>query len=342
MTIVNKVTLLLSIFLFIGCNRNNNFIKTDQITLTPIKKITQVNDSIFLSLVTDMCEYKGIIYLSDFKNNRIVCIDSTYNFSHIIGSPGHGPSEFNFLNGCALDSDKLYAIDEGHKRINVYTLGGRYIRNINGLVPHSGRFIVKDSIYYGSTMRNDSAPPIFKAHLNGSILKRFGTNSRLINNINKDAPRKFFLEKWQDQIIAICENDPAIERYSFDGEFLSSFDFSKIKHFYSLFPYIEEKEKKDLNNFGFKGVTSIVYKSYLVNNWLFLLMTGYDRFADKPTCQHILILEVEKEKITPVKMLELNNDTGDDTWYISFCVIGNRLIAYDANTYEIHEFKIDL
>ncbi|MBW6537077.1 MAG: hypothetical protein K0B11_18865 [Mariniphaga sp.] len=336
-----KITIIILLFFLLGCKRDRDFLKIDQTTLSPVKKISRINDSIFLSLVTDMREYKGFIYLSDFKNNRIVCIDSVYNFSHIIGSPGHGPAELNFPNGCMITNNKIYVIDEGHKRINIYTTKGGHIGNIKGLVPFSSHFIVVDSVYYGSPMEPDNTPPIFKARINGKVLKRFGTNTRLINDINTNAPRKFFLEKWHDQIIAICESDPIIERYSFDGEFTDSFDFSEIKHFNSLFPYIKDKEKKDLKNIGIRGVTSIVFKSYLENNKLFLLLMGYDKSVDKPTCHHILMLKVGKEKITPIKMLELNNNSGNRSWYYSFCVIENRLIAYDAFSYEIHEFKIN-
>lgn len=340
--ILLMISILLALNFLFGCNQNKFSFNIEQMTLSPVKKIPQINDSIFLSLVSDMFDYQGYIYMSDLKNNRIVCIDSTYKFSHIIGSPGNGPAEFNFPNGCVVDNNKLYAIDEGHKRINIYKPNGEFIGNIKGLVPHSGRFIVEDSIYYGSPMGDDSGPPIFKATIDGRVLKRFGTNTRLMNNINKDAFRKFFLERWNEQIIAICENDPVIERYSLNGNFIGMLDLSKIKYFNNLFPYFENMQKKERKDLGFAGIISLVLKTYLENNRLFLLMGGYDKSTDKQTCNHILILEIGKEDITPIKILKLNGGTSNDSWYYSFCVVDNKIIAYDAFTYEIHEFEINL
>ena len=327
-------------FIF-GCNQNKEPLELAKTTLLPIKKIAQINDSTFLSIVLNIVEDEGLLYFSDFKNKRIVCVDLTYKLTHIFGSPGKGPSEFNFPGGCLVNNNRLYAIDEGNRRINIYDLTGGYIGQIKGVIPHNGRFIINDSAYFGS-LRDTSKGPIFKADLNGDLIKRFGTQERVLNNVNQNMPRTFFLEMWQDQILAIGKNDPIIERYSINGELIDRFDYLNLKHFDTLIPYLENEQKKSFMETGMGGDISFFVNSYLYDNRLFILLSGWDKSKNNATCNQILVLDVGKEKITPIKILKLENDNGNEPWYFSFCVTDNRLIAYDNFSYEIHEFRFNL
>lgn len=342
MTNIQCLFLLLVFLLIIGCNQNRTNMGLNEETLLPYRKVVQINDSIYLSLVTYMDENEGYMYMNDFKNNRIVCIDSVYNFVRFFGAPGHGPSELNFPNGTQIANNNLYVIDEGHKRINTYSLDGGYIGNISGLMPYLGRFIIQDSIYFGTSLDSKDGLPIFKAHTNGQVLKYFGTNQRILDELNQDAPKTYYLEKYNNQIIAICENDPVIERYSMNGQLIDSFDYSTLDNIESYINNSTIEQKKELKETGLRGIYSFCMNSYISNDKLFLLIAGYNNLSKKNTCNQILVFDVNEKRMNPTNLYKLANDNGNDAWYSSFCILNNRIVAYDALTYELHEFIIDL
>ena len=228
---MRKIFLAVALISVFGCISNEKTYDIESKVLYPLKKFEQINDSTFLSLVMNMTENKGFVYFSDLKNGRIVLIDSNYKFVSCFGSPGRGPSEFSLPGpgGATVNNNRLYAIDEENKRINIYDLIGNFVGDIKGYIPERGRFIINDSVYFGSTSTNDK-PPIFKAHISGKLIKRFGNNQRVLNDVNKNMSKNYFLETWKDQIIAICDSDPVIEKYSYNGEFLNSFNYSTLNY----------------------------------------------------------------------------------------------------------------
>jgi len=324
---------------FIGCVNNKNSINLETISLSPYKKIEQINDTTFLSLIMNITENKGLVYFSDLKNNRIVCVDSNYKLVHIFGSPGRGPAEFNFPGGAFVHNNKLYAVDEGNNRINIFDLTGKYINNIKGIIPFKGRFIINDSMYFGSSLSRDS-PPIFKAYLNGELVQRFGNVNRILNNINTKRLKNYFLESWKDQIIAIVDSDPVIERYTIDGKLVSTYDYSNIDYIASYINLTKLEDKKNRAAGELIGTHMFCLNSYIQGDKLFLLLAGRDKQNNKQEMNRILMLDVGKEKIVPIKILELKNNNGKQVGYYSFCVSGDKLIAYDCYSYEIHEFSI--
>ena len=337
---MRKTFLIIVLIFFLGCTHNYKTIDIDTLVLSPLKKIEQINDSTFLSLVLNITESNGFVYFSDSKYNRIVCVDSNYKLVHCFGSSGRGPSEFNFAGGTIVNNNKLYAIDEENKRINIFDLTGKYIGNIKGIIPSMGRFILNDSVYFGNTMTRD-APPIFKAQINGELIKQFGNQERILKNVNEHTPKNYFLETCRDQMIAICVTDPVIERYTSDGEFLNSFDYSNLAYVVQYIAYCKYKDEHDKQSGSLRGTHSFCSNSYIKGNRLYLGLAGFDNVKNKVEANHILVLDVGGKTIKPVKMLELRNDNGKDLWYYAFCIAGDKLIAFDCNSYEIHEFNIN-
>ena len=117
---MRKTFLVIVLISFLGCTPNKKTIDIETIVFSPLKKIGQINDSTFLSLVLNITENNGFVYFSDSKNNRIVCVDSNYRLVQCFGASGRGPSEFNFTGGTMVNNNKLYAIDENNKRINIF------------------------------------------------------------------------------------------------------------------------------------------------------------------------------------------------------------------------------
>ena len=331
---MKKILFIVILISFLGCTEKKETVDIEEIEISPVKKIAEINDSTFLSLVMNISEKDGIIYFTDNKNNRIVCVDENYNLVKCFGTTGKGPADFNFPGKVEFDNNLMYVMDEDNMKINVYDLSAKFIENITGTIPRFGSFIVNDSVYFGS--KDDYNNPLFMASLEGKMIKEFGNNNRTVENVNQNMPKNYLLEKWQNQLVAICESDPVIERYTMDGELLDLYDYSNLKYWEPVIAFIEKKQKEDLIA-GIKGTSMFCLDSYINVDKLYLLIIGYDKTNNMTEANRILILSLTKDKIVPEKILSLDNEA----WYYAICVAGNKLIAFDNIACEIHEYRLD-
>ena len=174
------------------------------------------------------------------------------------------------------------------------------------------------------------------------MLKRFGTHKRVLRNVNQHASKKysFLLEQWQNQILAISESDPVIERYNFNGELINSLKLSKLDFLQSRIKHSTNEQRKKSRKKEMVGITGFFPYSCLQGDKLYLLVYGLDESRNKPTSHHILVLEVTQKDLRPIKIFNLIKDKGKNPWYYSFSIVDKKLIAFDAYTYEIHEYRL--
>lgn len=92
-----------------------------------IKKIPQPDDY-FVAMPLKMIGYKDKIYILDAKFSMIL-VFSKNGFSHTIGRPGKGPSEFSYGTSFCINDDTLYLLNE-HSKIEVFLISGEYLRTI--------------------------------------------------------------------------------------------------------------------------------------------------------------------------------------------------------------------
>lgn len=79
---------------------------------------------------------EGNIYILDSGNQRVLKFDRNYHFLLKFGRQGQGPGEFNFragvINSGALavsrDGRKIYVVDNGNARVQIFDSKGHYIR----------------------------------------------------------------------------------------------------------------------------------------------------------------------------------------------------------------------
>ena len=57
----------------------------------PEKRIKQINDTSFLSLCLDILEKVGKIFISDYKDNKVLCLDTNLQMITKYGGAGKGP-----------------------------------------------------------------------------------------------------------------------------------------------------------------------------------------------------------------------------------------------------------
>ena len=97
----------------------------------------------------------GNVYVSDWGNNRVEVFNSNGRYLNSWGSAGSGPGQFNDLGQMAIGiapsgmGQALYVIDAGNDRVQVFTLEGQFLEQINGTV--QGPFGYLTGIYVSST-----------------------------------------------------------------------------------------------------------------------------------------------------------------------------------------------
>jgi len=84
----------------------------------------------------------GDFYVADgYRNSRVVKFDKTGRYLMEWGKPGTGPGEFNLPHAIALDaSGRVYVGDRENKRIQIFTLDGKFIEEWKAGSPYGLAF----------------------------------------------------------------------------------------------------------------------------------------------------------------------------------------------------------
>ena len=92
--------------------------------------ITSVTDKNLIGGLRGLKINNNKLYVCDEDKNRILIFDRELNYiTHIGGSKGSGPGQFNWPHDIAWDSSSiLYVADRGNGRIQVFDEDGRYVR----------------------------------------------------------------------------------------------------------------------------------------------------------------------------------------------------------------------
>ncbi|HYX07847.1 MAG TPA: hypothetical protein VE912_14045 [Bacteroidales bacterium] len=140
--------------------------------VTPDTVYSILPDSSFLSNVYWITHGKTHFYLSDYTNNRIVRIDTGYSVSKSYGQRGRGQGEFVGPGVTQVSGDTLFVMDEGNRRIDLFTTDGDWIKSIRSPAVVTTRFAVRGKRIFLSTPL--LASPITEINFSGKIIRQFG------------------------------------------------------------------------------------------------------------------------------------------------------------------------
>ena len=76
-------------------------------------------------------DHEGRIYVADRNKNRMVVLDSEYNFNYTIDTLGAGDGELDAPTGVALNSTHMFVAERDNNRISVFTLNGSFVRHLS-------------------------------------------------------------------------------------------------------------------------------------------------------------------------------------------------------------------
>ena len=72
----------------------------------------------------------GNVYVSDNIANNVNVFDSEGKLLYKFGTSGSNDGQFNRPGGIAVDNDKIYVVDTGNKRIQIFDLKGKYLATV--------------------------------------------------------------------------------------------------------------------------------------------------------------------------------------------------------------------
>lgn len=314
--IVNKWTMKRSIFyfcitvLFFSCSEKN---KDRLIHCQLEKQIEEYPDSSFFSQVNCMNYYNDNIYILDEKRGDIVALSSDLKNIKYITKHGEAPYETLFPVTFCIYNDTLYAVDFGTRSIKKY-YDDIYCEDIVLSNANENRFSINDSLIYLSAnsdstsfLKIDKTNPKNQIAM-GCVIQEKTPFKTIISN------RKHILFDKNEGVFSVSECYPYIDKYSFSGDYITSYNISSI-------PIISEeikkyKEKSDNDN----SVYIYIRDAYLANGKIYILCSSSTQKNDYKV-NTILELSIKNE-MKLVSTYILPHDI-----YSSFCISDKYIYA---------------
>ncbi|MFC1564481.1 NHL repeat-containing protein [candidate division KSB1 bacterium] len=181
---------------------------------------------------------EGNIYILDSRNNRIQKFDNEGEYIETIGRKGEGPGEFLTCSCIQIDitNNILYAGDHFNGRINIFSLDGKYLREIKTtnmvriflLTPEEKLIVDELSYSHSRWMQNEKKGEIGLLgiyDLKGQFIKEFG---RAIDFGRRAAIYDGNLFRYEaddkGNIYVLFHRQNRIEKYSSDGNLIFTAD----------------------------------------------------------------------------------------------------------------------
>jgi hypothetical protein len=322
-------TLILTVLLTAACGQNEEN-RIEKLNIN--KKISVLSDSSFIIDIRNI-QKKNQIFLTDYQANRIIVLDSNYNYFSDFGRSGSGPAEFKGAISQYIFKDTIYVIDDAGHRINIFSEEGLFYKSLT-LPPfrnYDNRFAIdNNNNFYFSTI--DREYPIIKLDNNAKIISQFGIWIKAKNEKEKrDINKRHILFSSKGFLVCVSVSEPLIEIYNDKGLLLNQLDLSDNKFLQKRLNFVKKQKEK----YPSKGGTYILFKDcYLEKNELYLLYCDYDKIFGG--IYHILMLDIENFEANNIKCFQLD----EKTWYNTFCVFKNSIIAFDSVLGELHILKL--
>ena len=299
----------LLIIFFQGCGKKVDLKET---TLIPDLSVGQLSDSTFIYDVYSIIPNKKLIYLDDYKNNRIIKLDDSLQGLITFGRSGKGPGEFTGAFYLQIWKDSIYCIDDGGMKMLVFDRDGNYAREF--FIPRVMKQFAIDSLgnFYFSTP--ELTEPITVYDNIGNKIKGFGTlyyNGRTSRETRARNFRHLLISG--NRLIAVGVSEPIIEIYNLNGKVINKINLSDYPYIENRISYAKEEIKKDQNN---RDATYILFDDVTVyNNELMCTIVDGNK-----KCNKILVVKIDKDNLIPTEIITAKNKSGNTLgWITSIC-----------------------
>ena len=119
---------------------------------------------------------QGRIFLLDTGNSRIQCFSQEGKFLFTFGRSGQGPGELSKEARTIriLEDGNIYVIDNRQRRINVYDVSGKFLRQGKTSAEYDDIALVDGTYYYSNLIMVEGHLPIHCSKTLGNVDQSFG------------------------------------------------------------------------------------------------------------------------------------------------------------------------
>jgi len=352
--------LIISIFVvslgFLFCSKKNDLSYQSDNAITPYKKITSLNDTLFFDQVYSMCYNSGYLYFPETKNKRVLkfSIGPKPKLVRIFGCQGQGPGEVMRTDYIVVKNSNLYI--EDISEIDIFSVDTGWVK-CTGKLPkgcHSPllQFGVNSKGEFYKYITSAVGDAIGMLNKNGELIKKFGKYFPVQTGRKKYlANKRLITVTSNDEIVAVAQQQAIIEKYSPAGDLISRIDLRETNHAVQRTDYFcQYIFKKELLPQGKTNVTILnIFQIQVLDDVLYFIFNGYDsvKRSNSPYSmfdidmeRYLIAVDISGNKMREKKMFSLpkTNFSG-----FSFQVLpGNEVVIFNEITYALEFYKLDL
>lgn len=174
------------------------------------------------------------IYICDYKLNSILKYSKEGKFISQIGHKGQGPGEFNGQHVFCYNNGRLFVIDQGNRRIQIFDKEGQYLSSF--MTPNIAEAIAhKDGKIYsylaiGPDVGRNSALISIIDDNDGKKLGQFGEYIEFVNKRINWMGSSCLLKIYNDKLYVLFRYYPKLNIYDLDGKIINSYNFEKVNY----------------------------------------------------------------------------------------------------------------
>ena len=211
------------------------------------------------------------IYVVDRRNSNVVVFNSKGEYLYSFGRRGQGPGDLYYPQNISILKNNIVVYEAGNNRIQFFNMKGKSLKFIQMFKAYHNVILSKKGIIYGvprHIIPGTGQKMIDVINSEGELVKSFGELKELLMNVEMGTTAELSLINDESEILLVYDFIPIIERYSINGELLSSVKITN--------PIIDDEAKNNQNHLskGELGLRTILpavrtyeNKTYLLHSW---------------------------------------------------------------------------
>ena len=231
------------------------------ISLEPVKRMLEPNDSTFMGDIGGIKYANNRLYLAD-NSPQVLQLGPDLDLLGRIKENGKGPGEFTTVMDMSIVNDSLYLYDRQQAKILVYNHNNNFIWEVR-LPEASGYDMVVGNCSQIFLSTPNREYPITKFNSHGQKISAFG-HKTVSNESNQYRRNWRFLFIHNDKLIAIAKSEPLLEVYSLEGQFIRKADIAPPE-IHDLIERVKREnesygKKQPINSLNLIFIAAAVYK----------------------------------------------------------------------------------
>ena len=327
--------LYISLLIIIACSCINDT-SLQFSTVSSYKTINIFSDSTYFDNIYSIVISENSYYFADYTNSRIVKTNENLDLVTSIGGYGEGPNEFKGLTEMYLYDDRLYAIDDGNVRINVYKYDD-WLRSVKlptyGAILQNFYVDEKDSVIIYSRLGKTTNIISMDLLGNNVITKKINEVSYW-DKQRKVKAASHILKTINDNLIVIPLDEPVIFVYNPDWKLVRKLTLDNI-------PILSKPISMmaaEYHTLAHNTTNILFYDVCIDNNNLYILTRSIVSNQDSEF-NILMKLRLFSDSIVYDKSYKLVSENRG-AWYNAIAVRNDTLVAFESATSEIQLFSL--